>query len=423
MLDKLTAEQEFRAWVVGCATGEEAYSLAILLAEATSESGKSVRPKVFASDVHKESLEFAGKGVYPEESLAGLTVEQRERYFVEKIDGYHASAELRKMVVFVHHNAITNAPFTNLDLICCRNVFIYFTATTQRKVLSLFHFGMKTGGALCLGMGETATELEHEFEAIDEKLRIYRKHRDVSLPASLRMPFLTAPAAMTVAPVSPTKPGVLTPTKDLMTAYDKLLARFMPPSVLLSPNNELLHTFGDASRFLRVPSGRPSQDLLDLVDPAIRSAVSAAIRRATPDQAAVTHAELQSYDAATPTNVKITGDHLGDTDNRTLVMFEVESSETTKRQEVEIDINKISSDEYESLERELQRTKDDLQSTLEESQTTTEELQATNEQLTASNEELQSTNEELHSVNEELYTVNAEHQRKIDELTELTDDM
>ncbi len=423
LLSKLIDQQELRAWVVGGATGEEAYSLAILLAEASEAIGVPGRIKVFASDVHQESLDYAGRGVYPEEALSGLTTEQRQKYFVEKIDGCHASAELRKMVVFVHHNVITNAPFTNLDLICCRNLFVYFTAATQRKVLSLFHFGMKTGGALCLGLGESASELEHEFEPIDEKLRIYRKHRDVSLPASLRMPFLTAPAAMTVATNPAVKAAVLTPTRDLLTAYDKLLAQFMPPSVLLSPNNELLHTFGDASRFLRIPAGRPSQDVLDLVDPALRTAVSAAVRRASTDEAAATHAELQGDEKTPPLVVKITADQLDDADNRTLVIFEVEEKSPAARQTVEIDVEQISSEEYESLERELQRTKDDLQSTLEESQTTTEELQATNEQLTASNEELQSTNEELHSVNEELYTVNAEHQRKIDELTELTDDM
>ncbi len=429
LMAKLEFEQEFRAWVVATATGEEAYSLAILLTEAAAAMGRPDRVKIFASDVHPGSLETASRGVYQKESLGGLTVEQQDRYFEEKSDGFHASPELRKKVVFVHHNVITNAPFTNLDLITCRNVFIYFTAATQKKVLSLFHFGLKTGGSLCLGSSETPGELSHEFEAIDERCRIYRKHRDVSLPASMRMPFPTTTAAAPVAAM----PGV-TPrlseaiaARDLLGSYDQLLERFMPPSLLVSESNELLHAFGDAGRYLRVPTGRPSKDMLDLLDPALRSAVSAAMRRVSHDQPALTHATLSDAESGKDQILRIIAERFDDGGARTLVMIEDESLEveqqSTQKEPIEVRIDACSSEEYEALERELQRAKDTLQSTVEEAQATNEELQATNEQMTASNEELQSTNEELHSVNEELYTVNAEHQRKIEELIELTDDM
>ena len=421
---KLEPAEEFRAWVVGTATGEEAYSLAILLCEANEALARPGTVKIFASDVHAESLEYAGRGVYPREALSGLTTEQQKRYFEEKIDGFHASPELRKKVVFVHHNSITNAPFTNLDLITCRNVFIYFTQATQKKVLSLFHFGLKTGGALCLGSSETPGELSHEFEAIDDKSRIYRKHRDVSLPASMRMPYIEGPrpTISTVAPAVP-KHAEAVAARELMGSYDLLLGQFMPPSVLVGNGNELLHAFGDTSQFLQVPAGRLSKDVLGLVAPSLRTAVSAALRRATYGKAATTHASLDAEDKATSRELRITADRIDENSNHTLVMFEVEDNQPTVRESVEIRVDDVTGEAYEALERELERTKDSLQSTVEEAQTTNEELQAANEQLTASNEELQSTNEELHSVNEELYTVNAEHQRKIDELTELTDDM
>lgn len=425
LMNKLEPQREFRAWVVATATGEEAYSLAILLNEAAEALGSQNGVKIFASDVHPGSLEAASKGVYPKESLSGLTAEQQDRYFHEKPDGFHASPELRKKVVFVHHNVITNAPFTNLDLVTCRNVFIYFTPPTQKKVLSLFHFGLKTGGALCLGSSETPGELSHEFEAIDERCRIYRKHRDISLPVSMRMPFPTP--ASPVAAIQAVAPRLseAVAARDLIKSYDRLLERFMPPSLLLSAEKELLHSFGDSGRYLRVPSGRPSRDALELLEPALRTAVSAAMRRAAIDQAAVTHAMLPASGDRAAETLRITAECFDDDDGRTLVMFETEDAPEAAplKAPVEIRLDQCGSQEYEALERDLQRAKDSLQSTIEESQTTNEELQATNEQLTASNEELQSTNEELHSVNEELYTVNAEHQRKIDELTELTDDM
>jgi len=423
LMEKLEHDQEFRAWVVATATGEEAYSLAILLNEASEALGRRDRVKIFASDVHSESLEHASRGVYHQDALAGLTLEHRDRYFEEKIDGFHASPELRKMVVFVHHNAITNAPFTNLDLITCRNVFIYFTNSTQQKVLSLFHFGLKTGGALCLGSSETPGELSHEFEAIDERCRIYRKHRDVSLPASMRMSFSQAPAPLSPVPVASADFKHAVAPRDLLSAYDTLLEKFMPASFLLSPSRELLHTFGEASRFLQVQKGRPSRAFFDLIKPSLRTAVSAALRLATAEQAATTHVTMPGENGSPDQSIQITVDQLDSSDPRTLVMIELSDQPVAPRATVQISVDEVTNSEYQALEQELSRTKDSLQSTVEEAQTTNEELQAANEQLTASNEELQSTNEELHSVNEELYTVNAEHQRKIDELIQLTDDM
>lgn len=424
LISKLDPTQEFRAWVVATATGEEAYSLAILLNEAYESLGEEPRVKIFASDVHRDSLEHAGRGVYQSESLTGLTATQQERYFEEKIDGYHASPELRKMVVFVPHNVIHNAPFTNLDLITCRNLFIYLTAATQKKVLSLFHFGLKTGGCLCLGSSETPGELSHEFEAIDDKCRIYRKHRDISLPVSMRMPFANSPVPLSkvsVPDLDSTQPlGV----RNLMGAYDHLLAKYIPPALLVSAERELLHVFGEGSRYLRIPTGRPPTDVLDQLNPAIRTAVSATLRRATVDCPAASHASIPASDDYVAEHVKITAEILGEADDRILICFDSgEPQSTYSGKMIELGEIDVSSVEYETLERELQRTQTSLQATIEDAQVTTEELQAANEQLTASNEELQSTNEELHSVNEELYTVNAEHQRKIDELIELTDDM
>lgn len=423
LIEKLEDQKELRVWVVATATGEEAYSIAILLNEAFEKIGEPPRVKIFASDVHRDSLEFASKGVYQEEALSGLSDERRAKYFEEKIDGFHASPELRKMVVFVAHNVISNAPFTNLDLITCRNLFIYLTTGTQKKILSLFHFGLKTGGCMCLGSSETPGELSHEFEPIDEKSRLYRKHRDITLPASMRMPFANATTTLDgVPPKIADQTPIL--ARNLLGAYDILLDKYLPPSVLVSPEHVLLHTFGDASRFMRVPTGRLTQDTVDLVKPELRAAISAALRRTTLEAPAVSHATLPGIQDDRNEHVQIRAEILSVEDDRILLTFIEEAAGVAEPKQVnDLGNVDVTSEEYESLERELQSTRNSLQSTVEEAQTTNEELQAANEQLTASNEELQSTNEELHSVNEELYTVNAEHQRKIDELTELTDDM
>lgn len=423
VLDKLVAKvdvmQDFRAWVVGTATGEEAYSMAIIIHEALQRAGRKGGVKVFASDVHRESLEFAGRGIYSEQNLAGLPEEYREKYFNEKADGFHAIAELRRSVVFVPHNAIANAPFTNLDLVSCRNVFIYFSPVTQKKVLSLFHFGLKPGGVLCLGSSESTGELRHEFESISDKLRLYRKHRDVTLPVSMRMPVGVLPAPTHAADQLNIGPSSPRPS-ELLESYDKLLAMFIPAGLLLGPNQELLHSFGDAKRLLTYPAGRPPENVYDLISPQLRTVISALVRRTREQPSAAAEVPESDSDGQV---MRVTVERLADADERRFVRIDAAATHHESPSPVHVDVTSLNSSDYEELERELTMTRATLQSAVEEAQTTNEELQATNEQLTASNEELQSTNEELHSVNEELYTVNAEHQRKIDELVELTDDM
>ena len=425
LIAKLEPNHEFRAWVVGTATGEEAFSLAILIHEAIEKMQWPGTFKIFASDVHPESLEFASHGIYPPESVAGLTPARLERYFTESNGEYHVLPELRRTVVFVPHNVIRDAPFTNLDLVTCRNVFIYFTPATQKKVLSLFHFGLKTGGIMCLGSSETPGELADEFEPMSESLRVYRKHRDTQLPASMRMP---------VAPLTPTsrptrrEVGALStvvPARDLLATYDFLLDEFMPACFLVNEAGELLHTFGDSSEYLRHRRGRPSIELLELIDPGLRNTLSAALRRCSKNATAVSYSGVHLEDRENKEALRLSVRPLEKSTQLMIVTVEptLVAQAPAEIETVELSASELSSREFDALERELQETKASLQSTIEESQTTNEELQAANEQLTASNEELQSTNEELHSVNEELYTVNAEYQRKIDELTELTDDM
>jgi two-component system CheB/CheR fusion protein len=423
LLERLDAGQELRAWAPGCATGEEAYSLAILIHEWMTANHRAVDVKIFATDVHRASLDAANAGVFSAESLAGMSPERRQRYFTPQGDGYRVSQELRKLIVFAQHNVTKDAPFTRLDLVSCRNLLIYLQSSIQQKILSLFHFGLKPGGVLLLGPSESPGEIADEFETIDARWRLYRKNRDVRWPSDLRLPLSMRPAVRLVESTR-TTPSTRNDQR-LLKAYDTVLDLFMPPSVLITDRREIVHCFGGAGNYLRLPDGRLSNDLLEMVGRDLKVALSGALQRAERRESVVTYTDSASPHGPEP--VKVTVRPIPRREGEMammLVSFEPQpqlSSEVATPEAVSLD--DVSRERVRTLETELRYTRENLQTTVEEMETSNEELQATNEELVASNEELQSTNEELHSVNEELYTVNAEYQRKIAELTELTADM
>jgi two-component system CheB/CheR fusion protein len=424
---------EFRAWVAGCATGEEAYSIAILLTERMRASGKTIPIRVFATDVHQRSLVIAGAGVYRAESVSELSPHLLATYFKRVDEGYVLSDEIRHLVVFATHNIIKDSPFTRMDLISCRNLLIYLQPAAQNKALSLFHFGLRTGGALFLGPSESLGELEPEFEVIDQHWKLYSKRRDVRLPIELRTPANLVHRGMRTSGLpeipSTSQRGV---DSGLLTTYEALLGDFMPPSLLISERHELIHVFGDAGRYLKHRPGRAGRDALELLDSGLRLAVSGAIQQVlNKRKSSVSYRGINVDLDSGPERVELTIRPVAPTRaTRSDLLVIIRSIETVvpaeaveSPDEVQRDYGGLSTEQLDAMEAELRYTRENLQATVEELETSNEELQATNEELVASNEELQSTNEELHSVNEELYTVNAEHQRKIQELTVLTDDM
>ncbi|MGD9636150.1 MAG: CheR family methyltransferase, partial [Pirellulales bacterium] len=422
-------DEELRVWVAGCATGEEAYSVAILIHEALSDRKRPIRAKIFATDVHQASLEIASTGIYRDDALSGVSANRLMRYFVKHVGGYQVNSELRKMIVFAPHNVVKDAPFTKLDLVCCRNLLIYLQPPAQKKAISLFHFSLKTGGVLFLGPSETAGELADEFETVDSHWKVFRKRRDVRLPTDLRLPLSTGlprwRAVSHTSAVGDGRGGL--PDVQLLRAYDALLAQYVPPSLLVNERYELVHAFAGAGQYLTFPDGRPSENVLELVDKELRLPLAGALQRAAKDRQPLHYGRLQLSTLSdgqqlslsiTPVSIQTSGD------TYFLISFVPQLKKPASAEESDgIDFGQASREHLADVEEELRYTKENLQATIEELETTNEELQATNEELVASNEELQSTNEELHSVNEELYTVNAEHQRKITELTELTDDM
>ncbi|MCA9070023.1 MAG: PAS domain-containing protein, partial [Planctomycetaceae bacterium] len=427
IVSQVDPEQEIRAWIPGCATGEEAYSLAILFHEQLHEDQRPLNVKIFATDVHRESLNFASAGVYSAEQLGDISAERRDRYFERIGEEYHISQELRKMIVFAPHNVITDAPFTKLHLISCRNLLIYFQPVVQKKVLSLFHFGLRRGGFLFLGSSESPGELRDEFDVLDKHWKIYRKRRDVRLPTSMRLQLSTLQN-----PISRQREHIPRhlPAHEgsLIEYYDALLNMHMPVAILIDEKYQLLHTFGGAEKYLQVKGGRSPVSVLEMLDDELKTAATGGLQHSKKENTQVRYSgvRVKRGDPEEQIKLTITPVQISPDKPRAFVLsFEHLEGQTTKAKSSgeEYDAKQMTREQIGALENELQFTKENLQATIEELETSNEELQATNEELVASSEELQSTNEELQSVNEELYTVNAEHQRKITELTEMTDDM
>jgi two-component system CheB/CheR fusion protein len=425
LLARSTANDELRVWVAGCATGEEAYSIAILFQEHLTKHKDNRRLKILATDVHRGSIDFASRGLYDAERVAGVKPELLERYFDKRGPHYQVSPELRQLVVFAPHNVVKDAPFTRLDLVSCRNMLIYLQPFAQKRVLSLLHFALKRHGILLLGPSENVGALSDDFETIDSHWRIFRKHRDVRFPTSTRI--LPAQRALTGAPSE--RPGVAQgySLAQIVNVYDSLLEEHVPPSLLVNERRELVHAFAGASKFLQMRDGRASLDVFDMLQPELKLAVTGAFQRALKERTTIVYNGLKLKADGVDKIYKLSIKPLsGSVNHLAHLLISVEESDAAPRppeSHAELDLSEISRDQLGSLESELRRTKENLQATIEELETSNEELQSANEELLAANEELQSTNEELQSVNEELYTVNAEYQKKIAELTQLTNDM
>ena len=434
-----TDNRPIRVWVAGCATGEEAYSIAMAIDRVIDRTRSSTTFKVFATDAHAESLQTAAAGVYSLEQIDGLDEKLVSRYFDRNGEKYAITPSLRRNIVFAPHNLLSDAPFTQMDLITCRNMMIYFEVAAQQRALSLFHFSLRPGGVLFLGSSETTGMFAQEFDEIDKRWRIYRKIRDVRLP--LATPF--QPTSETMLATGTNTRSIrnaglaAVPRTDpmLTNAFESLLERRLPPSILIDFDSTIQHVFAGGEKYLSYTSGRPSSYVLDaLVDP-LKTIVSGAIRHAKRRGSQVRFGGVapigdkrswgEGDDSVGSLTIRVEPLAIRGRQSEPmyLIAFEPDEMPAQPTTGEDVDLGRLTRERIEQLETDLRYSQDNLQATIEEMETANEELQATNEELTASNEELQSTNEELHSVNEELFTVNAEHQRRVVELTEATTDM
>ena len=431
-----TENNPIRIWIVGCSTGEEAYSIAIEFREIMDAWNINRDLKIFATDVDKEAIAFASAGIYQESVINEMSQERRQKFFVKQDNQYRVTNVIRS-IMFSLHNVANDPPFTNLDLVTCRNLLIYFQPKLQAKVLALLHFGLRTNGYLMLGKSEALGELASEFEAVNPSLKIYRKIRDTKLNiqrdldiheevhANLRrlnQPKNLSQRSQHYPPVDP----------HIVSIYDQLLEEYVPPSILIDDNFNLLHCFGEAYKFLLTPKGRSTLDVQKMLPKELSIALSMATGKAKSTNRDVIYKDIKVkqedgdsiYQIKAKPFPKIGHSHK----SVILVTFEkhIEAPPVDQSEMIDVenyDANKHYLEKISNLESQLRITRESLQSTIEELEATNEELQSTNEELMSSNEELQSSNEELHSVNEELYTVNSEYQSKIKELTTANNDI
>ncbi|MEQ9497319.1 MAG: chemotaxis protein CheB [Deltaproteobacteria bacterium] len=402
----LDVSDELRIWSAGCASGQEAYSLAIIACEAAERLGREPQVKVFATDIHAGSIEHAMGGVYRSNELEDVSQQQLERYF-ERVDRdrFRVVASLRRRVVFAQHDILHDAPFTNMDLVTCRNLLIYLRSEGQQRAISYIRFALAPGGLVMLGPSEATSLLDGDFSPIDERLRIYRaRSRDTraTMPAHFRTPIRPRPV------VQPQRSATL-------DAYDALCDRYMPPSFLLDEDRKLIDCFAGAERYVTIGARRISTEFVSLLRTDNQGAVFSALRTAEREAGIVRIPELTLETESGAETVELKVERLDVAHGRTHFLVAIGAATPRPDARVDLDASQPKGDTSD-LERELQDTRLQLQHTVQELEAANEELQATNEELIASNEELQATNEELSSVNEELYTVNTEYQSTIGKL-------
>jgi len=422
--------EEFRVWVAGCASGQEAYSVLMLTDEIARETNYDGKISLFATDIHKRSTEEAGLGIYSKEAVASLSPERLERYFsVTESGNYRIKPFLRQRVVFAPHNLLVDPPFTRMDLVTCRNLLIYLKPTAQESVLRSLHYALNMGGALFLGSSESLGNLEDLFHTLSGKAKIYRKQSELKSPSRPRQlfsrPIKKAPQTEGYAPKSTSTVSI---DRDLLHAYDLVLKRYAPSGVLITRNREVRHYFGDVSKYFTAPQGRADHDFLSLFSGDLKLAVSTTLQRALSQNEAIRSEGVSctTRHGDEVIDIVITPYRENERDlGLLLVTLECRNEPDQKESDQAGGVFRASEETQGRilmLEDELRSTKENLQATVEELQTSNEELQAINEEIQVSNEELQSTNEELHSMNEELYTVNTELEQKNLQLSELNEE-
>ncbi len=430
-LFRAAGDRELRFWVAACSTGEEAYSLAILAREVMEELGLRRDVKIFATDIDKDAIHFAAAGLYPESVAADLSPRYLAKYFFKKEESFQVSRAVREMVVFAQHNLIKDPPFTNIDLVSCRNVLIYLQPNLQRKVLDYFNFSLLPGGVLFLGTSETAGEAAEFFETADQKNKIYRSAgRARALLEPSPGPAVTDTRAREVRDrFASARRYYRSHEEDrvLERFLESLASDYIPLSIIVNEQMEPLHILGDTEGYFRLPSGRPTADITRMAVKELSIPLSTGIQKAfrQGQELKFSNLHLPGLGRTIDLRIRLLPAKKNQEPLAAVLISETRRDSSADRggTVVDYDLSKETEQRIRDLEQELQFTSENLQATIEELETANEELQATNEELLASNEELQSTNEELQSTNEELFTVNAEYHTKILELTELHNDL
>lgn len=429
VIRRLVAEKDadtpLRVWVPACATGEEAYSIAMVLLEEIHASEKSCCLQVFASDVDVDALEVARAGVYQEGIAAYVRPERLSRFFIKGECGYRVNAELRDAVVFAHQSLLSDPPFSKLDVISCRNLLIYLEPELQERIIALLHFALVEGGYLFLGSAEGIGPQEDLFEVISQKWRIYRRI-GLARHDKLQFPVAAAPVSRLVRgrPASQLSAGRLA-----TMAQNLLLQRYAPACVIIDRTGEILYFHGRTDDYLVQPTGLPTRELVAQARDGLRSKLRSAVQDAIRGNQRVVITGAQVRRAGAFPRVRITVDPLHGTDEiEGLWLVSFEDEPETERSAPAVahtaaGASGADAARVRELDYELKTAKEDLQQTIENLRAANEELMSVNEELQSSNEELETSKEELQSLNEELTTANTTLESKIAELEAANNDL
>ena len=420
-----------KIWDVGCSTGEEAYSLAMCLLEEIEKQGKNLELKIFATDIAEKHLEIGGKGCYPESIVADISEDLLLKYFLSKPDGYHVTEKLRNSIIFSKHNIIKNPPFSNMDLVACRNLLIYFQPNIQRKAISVLHYALKEEGVLFLGTSESVSSHQDNFIELDRKWKIFQ---NINPSTRLKTEISHGSSRSLVEDRSyKNKKSSLpraNPVRDKLQneLTETILEQFGGASVFVDSEFNILQAVGEFRKYANLPITGFSINLLDMMGQDLKYIIQSTFKKAKSKNAKVHYNDAHFIHEGETKGVDIVVKpykNLSKVDEATFVITFIEKEVNLADVETidKITITNRTKEYVSNLEEDLRQTKEDLQTSLEEIETSNEELQAANEELLASNEELQSTNEELQSVNEEINTVNAENLQKMDDLSALNADM
>jgi len=420
----------FRAWVAGCSTGEEAYSLAMAFSEARERLDLPATStlQIFATDLNADAIAFARRGRYPPSIRAEVSAERLARFFHTRGDDYVVDTRIRDMVLFAQHDLIMDPPFTRLDLLCCRNLLIYFTATLQKRLLPLFHYSLRPGGVLMLGGSETVGAAQNLFLPLSSKSRLYRRGPEAAGFGTVDFPVYRRILTRAPAPESPMQPQT-PPTASLQSLADELLLqRFSPAAVLVNALGDILYISGHTGKYLEPAAGKANWNIHVMARPAIRTQLAVALRRAVKEHKTVEVRGLRMEGNVTH-QLDIIVEAIEEPkalEGMVMVVFReyaaplAEKSRRKKRADAS---DPAIAAELMASQEEIKALREAMRAADEERQAAIEELQSTNEELQSANEELTTSKEEAQSMNEELQTINVELQSKLDDLALAQSDM
>ena len=415
-----------RVWVPACATGEEAYTLAILLLDQQRILNQKLPIQIFATDIDRAALDFARVGVYPLKIAENIKPEFLDRYFVREESAYRTKLELRETCIFSEHSLLKNPPFSRLGLISCRNLFIYWEAELQNRIFPVFHYALKSNAYLFLGPAESVTGASELFTTLEKKYRIYQRNEVANLA---HVYFPTAhPALRSNSRQSFSEPVKFGSDRDLnKTIFSALLDDYAPPAFVITDRGEIVFYSGKTGKFLEPPTGAPSNLIFDLIRKSIRAELQALVHRSIKEKAEVSHPSVTFENEGAIHRVRLVVRPMRDPilDRELFLVIFVELMEPKSSADAKRDGIAVTPTDaiVKQLQSELRDTREHLQSTVEQVKSSNEELLSMNEELQSANEELQTSKEELQSTNEELETVNSELNKKVDELDNSNGDL